>query len=98
MTPLSQECGREKWTKSKGSLLSDVSLSRQSNPVGIPVGGAFKAGVWFCDMIAVSSGNGAFGNQARREIARDAFFDIMSETKTIACDHSTKGDAAVTND
>jgi len=63
-----------------------------------PWGGAFKAGVWFCDMIAVSSGNGAFGNQARREIARDAFFDIMSETKTIACDHSTKGDAAVTND
>jgi len=63
-----------------------------------PWHGAYKTGVWFCDFQAVTSGAGGFGNAARREIAKNAFFDIMSETKAIACAHSTKGAAAVTND
>jgi hypothetical protein len=63
-----------------------------------PWQGSYKAGIWFCDMTVVSSGNGGFGNAARREIARDAFFDIMSETKALACAHSSNGDAPVTND
>lgn len=63
-----------------------------------PWAGSYKTGVWFCDFTAVSSGNGGFGNSGRREIARDAFFDIMSETKAIACIHETNGDAPVTND
>merc|ERR1711988_722233 len=63
-----------------------------------PWHGAYKTGVWFCDFHAVPSGEGAFGNQARRELAINAFYEIMSETKALACQHSTEGDAAVTND
>lgn len=63
-----------------------------------PWHGAYQTGVWFCDFQAVTSGSGGFGNAARQALAVNAFYDIMSETKAIACQHSTKGDAAVTND
>jgi len=63
-----------------------------------PWGGSFKTGIWFCDFMAVASGNGGFGNEARRIIARDAFFDIMSETKTLSCAHTSEGDTPVSND
>jgi len=44
----------------------------------------YEGGVFMCDMIAIPSGEGGFGVDARRKIATQAFFDIMSETRASA--------------
>merc|ERR1712196_422372 len=87
-----------KYAKAWGDAVVKTIWEKKMDKFEVPWHGAYKTGVWFCDFQAVTSGAGGFGNAARRAIAKDAFYDIMSETKAIACAHSTKGSAAVTND
>jgi len=46
---------------------------------------SYEGGVFMCDMIAIPSGAGGFGVDARRKIAMNAFWEIMSETRASAC-------------
>lgn len=57
--------------------------------------GAYMAGVWVCDFAAIPSGVGGFGEKKRRVLAMNAFYDVMSDTKGIACSHEGGGAAAV---
>jgi len=56
--------------------------------------GAYMAGIYVCDFASVPSGVGGFGDKSRRELARDAFYDTMSETVNIACSHTMPGGLA----
>merc|ERR1711871_646327 len=84
--------------KKPGSEDIDVNRCGDVDKNGVtwmfPWFGAYMAGVYVCDFASIPSGVGGFGAKARRLLARDAFYDTMSETVNIACSHTMPGGLA----